>query len=1175
MAPLFEYFVVCGLGPEIRTLYESSSGYYGIDCTYEPSLIDQYPPLGHSLYAPLPPELPMCVMPEGVEFCKSGFDAKDSSSYPRSYPIVLTAGDGSKIYVSCIAFWDSVDEDIGKAYGIPPNSFTRKCISLVSRIPCFCVLRDALEEIFALCFSTRGSRTPLWEVIAATVSNVPLPIPGINRVLFAINNCLFSAEAPPEYGLPHADISFEPLLQCLDAHNIIILFTAALLERRILLRSDKYTLLTLVSEAICCLIYPFQWQHVYIPLLFSKGVDYVDAPTPYIIGLHSSVDTSGLSMDGVVIVDIDHNCISTSEEIPPVPEPELSLLHDDIMKLLYPNMMHIDEINTGFGELYVRCSKVAAKPWGKGHDLQLRLIFLKFFATILSGYRNFIVNSEECSFDDQAFMMHRCRSNNQVPDPMTTQFLGSQGFSNYIGRVMSSGESNDDVLDKLIDAIGRGESPTSVFPSPLLDLTIVTIPDPTDGVLGTDADAKYIYAKFPAKIRSEEEEYKRKQILKYIKDKDDEEKGIMLDMKVKLQGLWISLLKLGDGDVILSSDEYETIFALIETDAKGIVGRALIECIREQLNSGWNGQLSEEQFIAVNELVKRLVTSATHHNDIPSLKDALEVSVEMYKKDFNNVSDYIQRHLLSQSIWEDPGFWEAFFESLMEQSSSKSSSNESHLMSQLIMVAAHMGGLGMPDTDAWPIIQNIAQINNICYDHYIQLRGYFPYIHQLQMVYWGISDLKTESLASSGLQSPRFQETAGDGQKPPKASTLARNWVRNMFGRESVLKANSFSHAHGWALETETADEIGTPRRQNLPNAGQNKIQTNVRVLRGHHSAITALHCVTKREVWDVVGDREDTGFFISGSTDCSVRIWDPSRRGSELRATLRGHTGAVRAISSDRWKVVSGSDDNSILVWDKQQFIPLEELKGHEGQISCVRMLSGDSVLSSSHDGTVKMWDARTGGCIATVARCPGSVLCMEYDDATGILAAAGRDSVVHLWDIRAGKQINKLLGHGKWVRCLRMVGDTVITGSDDWTARLWSISRGACDAVLASHGGPVLSVDYSASDRGIITGSYDGSVRFWENTAYSIKCAKEMNLHHPILSINAGEHWLGIGAADNSMFLFHRPQDRSGGWKLYRTPQFSATMVRCVASDLERKRICSGGRDGRLRLWDATINI
>lgn len=61
-------------------------------------------------------------------------------------------------------------------------------------------------------------------------------------------------------------------------------------------------------------------------------------------------------------------------------------------------------------------------------------------------------------------------------------------------------------------------------------------------------------------------------------------------------------------------------------------------------------------FVICETKVKRLVTSATHHNDIPSLKDALEVSVEMYKKDFNNVSDYIQRHLLSQSIWEDPGY---------------------------------------------------------------------------------------------------------------------------------------------------------------------------------------------------------------------------------------------------------------------------------------------------------------------------------------------------------------------------------------------------------------------------------------------------------------------------------------------------------------------------------------
>lgn len=66
-------------------------------------------------------------------------------------------------------------------------------------------------------------------------------------------------------------------------------------------------------------------------------------------------------------------------------------------------------------------------------------------------------------------------------------------------------------------------------------------------------------------------------------------------------------------------------------------------------------------------------------------------------------------------------------------------------------------------------------------------------------------------------------------------------------------------------------NENGTPRKQELSNAGPKKIQTSVRILRGHTGAVTALHCVTQREVWDLVGDREDAGFFISGSTDCLV----------------------------------------------------------------------------------------------------------------------------------------------------------------------------------------------------------------------------------------------------------------------------------------------------------------
>ncbi|KAJ7973907.1 DENN domain and WD repeat-containing protein SCD1 [Quillaja saponaria] len=917
------------------------------------------------------------------------------------------------------------------------------------------------------------------------------------------------------------------------------------------------------------------------------------------MGLHSGVDTSTLAMDGVVVVDLDYNRITTSEEVPSIPEPELSCFRDEIMKLLFPNVVGIDEMKAGICSVSEHYIKSGSKHWGDDHDLQLRLLFLKFFASLLSGYRNFIENTATHVLNAQAFLKKRSRSTNQPPDPMITQFLDSHGFLDYLERGVGSGENNNNLLDKLQDAIGRGQNPLSILPATSIDPEIITILDSDVGISGLYA--KYIYDRFPSNIRTEEQEEKRRQILAAASGAFDysekhttssssmlvgkgsmadshspleraEEREIMvLDIKVKLQGLWLRLLELGATDDPLSSFEYGTILALIESDAEGIGSSGFVECIREHIHSGSHSQLTEEQFIAVKELLKTAISHATSQNDMLIIRDALEVSAQMYKKDTNNVADYVQRHLISLSIWEELRFWEGYFDYLMELSSNKSSNYTSLVSGQLILVASHMAGLGLPDNDAWNMIETIAEKNNIGSKQFIKLRGFLSHIQQLRMGYWGMTLIKAQSVSSLGLTSPHPKDAKDEGQQPAEAIGIGRSWVQSLFSRGTASRSSSFSRVRRWTSDIATS-ENGTLRKQDLSTAGQKKLHTNVRMLKGHNGAITALHCVTKREVWDLVGDREDAGFVISGSTDCTVRIWDPSLRGSELRATLKGHTRAVRAISSDRGKVVSGSEDQSVLVWDKQTTQLLEELKGHDAQVSCVHMLSGERVLTASHDGNVKMWDIRTDTCVAAVGRCSSAVICIEYDDTTGILTAAGRDVVANIWDIHAGRQMHKLLGHTQWIRSIRMAGDIVITGSDDWTARMWSISRGTCDAVLACHAGPILSLEYSTLDKGIITGG--------------IKCVKNVMSHNAaILSINAGEHWLGIGAADNSMSLFHRPQERASGfsstgskmsgWKLYRTPQRTVAVVRCIASDLERKRICSGGRNGILRLWDATINI
>ncbi|EFH60017.1 predicted protein [Arabidopsis lyrata subsp. lyrata] len=44
-------------------------------------------------------------------------------------------------------------------------------------------------------------------------------------------------------------------------------------------------------------------------------------------------------------------------------------------------------------------------------------------------------------------------------------------------------------------------------------------------------------------------------------------------------------------------------------------------------------------------LLKMDVGRAASRSDLSTVRDALEVSAEMVKKDANNVSDYVQRHL--------------------------------------------------------------------------------------------------------------------------------------------------------------------------------------------------------------------------------------------------------------------------------------------------------------------------------------------------------------------------------------------------------------------------------------------------------------------------------------------------------------------------------------------------
>ena len=42
----------------------------------------------------------------------------------------------------------------------------------------------------------------------------------------------------------------------------------------------------LVAECLSALLFPFQWQHVYVPILPVSLMNFLDAPVPFVMGLH-------------------------------------------------------------------------------------------------------------------------------------------------------------------------------------------------------------------------------------------------------------------------------------------------------------------------------------------------------------------------------------------------------------------------------------------------------------------------------------------------------------------------------------------------------------------------------------------------------------------------------------------------------------------------------------------------------------------------------------------------------------------------------------------------------------------------------------------------------------------------------------------------------------------------
>jgi WD40 repeat protein len=174
---------------------------------------------------------------------------------------------------------------------------------------------------------------------------------------------------------------------------------------------------------------------------------------------------------------------------------------------------------------------------------------------------------------------------------------------------------------------------------------------------------------------------------------------------------------------------------------------------------------------------------------------------------------------------------------------------------------------------------------------------------------------------------------------------------------------------------------------------------------------------------WLAVGGFMDKS---GASVPCcgDVRLYDFAT--GELKALLEGHTDVIEALafSPDSRRLISGSVDNTAIIWDVATQKPLHPpLGGHTDYIYGVGVSpDGARAVTASFDKTLRLWTVADGSLVKTMPGHGDKVYALAVSPKDGTIASGDYSGEIRLWDGRTGAPLGPpLVRQGGIVGSLR----------------------------------------------------------------------------------------------------------------------------------------------------------